>query len=73
MAGNKKGTIKYLSQVDTNPPKFLFFVNNVKAFHFSYRRYLENKIREKYGFHGTPITIELRDSMDKFKGKGKGK
>jgi GTPase len=73
MAGNKKGTIKYLSQVDTNPPKFLFFVNNVKAFHFSYRRYLENKIREKYGFFGTPITIELRDSMDKFKGKGKGK
>ena len=73
MAGNKKGTIKYLSQVDISPPKFLFFVNNTKAFHFSYRRYLENKIREKYGFFGTPITIELRDSMDKFKGKGRGK
>ncbi len=73
MAGTKKGTIKYLSQVDISPPKFLFFVNNVKAFHFSYRRYLENKIREKYGFFGTPITIELRDSMDKFKGRGKGK
>ncbi len=73
MAGTKKGTIKYLSQVAINPPKFLFFVNNVKAFHFSYRRYLENKIREKYGFFGTPIVVELRDSMEKFSGKGKGK
>ncbi len=73
--GTKIGKIKYASQVDTAPPKFLFFVNNVAAFHFSYRRYIENKLREKYGFEGTPITVELRDAMkswrqqEKIKGK----
>jgi len=61
--GTKTGKIKYASQVDTQPPKFLFFVNNVAAFHFSYRRYIENKLREKYGFVGTPIIVELRDAM----------
>ncbi len=67
--GTKLGKIKYISQVDVAPPKFCFFVNNSAAFHFSYRRYIENKIREKYGFFGTPINIQLKDSMDKFKGK----
>ncbi len=66
--GTKIGKIKYISQVDVAPPKFCFFVNNAAAFHFSYRRYIENKIREKYGFHGTPVNIQLKDSMDKFKG-----
>lgn len=69
--GTKIGKMKYASQVDTHPPKFLFFVNNTQAFHWSYKRYLENKLREKYGFHGTPIKVEFRDSMDKFKGKKK--
>lgn len=75
--GLKNGKIKYASQVDVAPPKFLFFVNNVAAFHFSYRRYIENKIREKYGFEGTPIRVELRDSMknwrqqEKLKGNAK--
>ncbi len=63
MSGHKKGKIKYASQVDNSPPKFLFFVNNVQAFHWSYKRYLENKLREKYGFFGTPITVEFRDAM----------
>ena len=67
--GLKQGKIKYVSQVDTAPPKFLFFVNNTQAFHFSYRRYMENKIREKYSFAGTPIIVELRDAMDKWRGK----
>ncbi len=64
MVGTKKGTIKYATQADTMPPKFIFFVNNSKAFHFSYRRYLENKLREKYGFHGTPIQLEIKDAME---------
>ena len=50
----------YGSQVDISPPHFLFFVNSVEAIHFSYRRYLENKIREKYGFFGTGIKIEMK-------------
>ena len=61
--GLKTGKIKYVSQVDTAPPKFLFFVNNVQAFHFSYKRYIENKLRDKYGFAGTPIVVELKDAM----------
>ncbi len=61
--GTKIGKIKYMSQVDTSPPKFLIHVNNVQAFHWSYRRYIENKLREKFGFHGTPMIIELRDAM----------
>lgn len=67
--GTKIGKIKYISQVDVAPPKFCFFVNNAEAFHFSYRRYIENKIREKYGFFGTPINIQFKDSMEKFKGR----
>ena len=50
----------YATQVDVNPPHFLFFVNSKEAVHFSYRRYLENKIRERYGFSGTGIKIEMR-------------
>ncbi len=65
--GTKKGKIKYASQVDTCPPKFIFFVNNKEAFHFSYKRYIENRIREKYGFLGTPIIVEMRDSMGRWK------
>jgi len=65
--GSKLGKIKFVEQVGVNPPKFLFFVNNTASFHFSYRRYLENQIRKKYGFFGTPIRIEMRDAMKKFR------
>ncbi|NCP66731.1 ribosome biogenesis GTPase Der [bacterium] len=68
--GLKQGKIKYVSQVDTSPPKFLFFVNNIQAFHFSYKRYMENKIREKYGFAGTPIIVELKDAMASWRARG---
>lgn len=67
--GNKKShspKIYYGSQVDTNPPKFVISVNNPNHFHFSYKRYLENKIRDNFWFAGTPITIE-------YKGRGKYK
>lgn len=67
--GTKRGKIKYVSQVDSAPPKFLFFVNNIEAFHFSYQRYLENKLREKFGFEGTPITVEMRDARENMKKK----
>ena len=61
--GNKKShnpKIYYGSQVDTNPPKFILTVNNPDHFHFSYKRYLENRIRDNFWFFGTPITIEFR-------------
>lgn len=57
--GNKL-KIYYSSQVSTNPPTFVLFVNDVNCMHFSYGRYLENKIRESFDFTGTPIKIILR-------------
>lgn len=71
MVGTKKGKIKMVSQVDVSPPKFIFFVNNADAFHFSYKRYMENKLREKYNFFGTPISIDVRDAMHRFRGSKK--
>ncbi len=55
-----KPKIYYGSQVDVNPPKFLLTVNNPEHFHFSYKRYLENKLRDNFWFHGTPIIIEFK-------------
>ncbi len=57
---NKVLKIYYATQVKTGPPSFLLFVNDPKLIHFSYKRYLENKIREAFGFEGTPISLCLR-------------
>lgn len=60
---NKKShnpKIYYGSQVDVNPPKFVFTVNNPDHFHFSYKRYLENRIRDNFWFFWTPIILEYR-------------
>ena len=62
-----KPKIYYWSQVDVNPPKFLISVNHKEHFHFSYKRYLENKIRELFWFWGTPIDIELKSRESIFK------
>ena len=59
--------IYYMTQPSTNPPTFVTFVNSAELFHFSYRRYLENQIREFYGgLEGTPIRLVVRerDSSD---------
>ncbi len=56
----KRLKIKYVSQVRTDPPTFLFHVNDPELVHFSYSRYLENQIRADYGFKGTPIRISYR-------------
>ena len=59
----KKGKqlkIYYMSQVTTRPPKFLIYINDEELMHFSYLRFLENKLRENFNFEGVPITIEMR-------------
>ena len=56
----KRLKVAYMTQVAVNPPTFLLFVNDIELFHFSYKRYLENKIREAFGFVGTPIVIKAR-------------
>ena len=56
--------IYYASQVEKNPPSFVLFVNDPTYLHFSYQRYLENKLREAFNFEGTPIKFILRKKED---------
>jgi len=56
----RKLKIYYATQTDVKPPTFVFFVNDNELFHFSYERYLENTIRQAFGFEGTPIRIKSR-------------
>ncbi len=51
----------YATQVSVKPPTFVLFVNDKKLLHFSYERYLENQIRETFGFRGTPIRLIARE------------
>jgi GTPase len=52
--------IRYISQVKVNPPTFVMFSNKVKKLHFSFERFIENRIRERFPFPGTPIIIRQR-------------
>lgn len=61
----KRLKIFYATQVAVKPPKFVFFVNDIQARHFSYERYLENQIRDSFDFKGTGIEIEYRERKDK--------
>lgn len=61
----KRLKLYYGTQVSVNPPKFLIFVNDKEIVHFSYQRYLENKIRESFEYKGTPIVIEFRSKNEK--------
>ena len=62
--GGRPLRIYYGTQVETEPPTFLIFVNDPKLVHFSYQRYLENRIREHYPFLGTPIRLFFRPRKD---------
>ena len=52
--------IYYVSQVSIAPPTFVFFVNDPELCHFSYKRFLENRLREAFEFEGTPIHLNFR-------------
>ncbi len=56
----KRLKIYYMTQVSVNPPTFVIFCNSEELFHFSYRRYIENCLRDAFGFEGTPIKIIIR-------------
>ena len=60
----KRLKIYYITQTGTHPPNFVIFVNKRELFHFSYQRYLENQIRDVFGFDGTPIRIVVRQRGD---------
>ncbi len=57
--------IYYMTQASTKPPTFICFVNSAQLFHFSYQRYLENRIRETFGLEGTPVRFIIRERGDK--------
>nr|WP_089760217.1 ribosome biogenesis GTPase Der [Halarsenatibacter silvermanii] len=57
----KKLNIYYATQPEVQPPVFVFFVNDPELVHFAYERYLENKIREAFGFVGTPIILKFKE------------
>ena len=61
----KRLKIYYMTQASTKPPTFVCFVNRAELFHFSYQRYLENRIRETFGMEGTPIRFLIRERGDK--------
>ena len=56
----KQLKIYFMTQADIKPPKFLVFVNDPELMHFSYLRFLENKLRESFGFEGTPLKLVVR-------------
>ena len=61
----KRLKIFYMTQVGVRPPTFVIFVNDKELMHFSYTRYLENKIREAFGFRGTPLRFIIRERKEK--------
>ncbi len=61
----KRLKLYYMTQSQVAPPTFVIFCNNAELFHFSYQRYLENCLRETFGFRGTPIKLVIRQRGDK--------
>ena len=61
----KRLKIYFVSQTGTCPPKFTFNVNNKGLIHFSYERYLENKIRESFDFTGTPMILQFKNKNER--------
>ena len=60
----KRLKLYYITQVSVKPPTFVIFVNDKQLMHFSYTRYIENKIREAFGFKGTPLRFIIRERKE---------
>lgn len=61
----KRLKLYYITQVSVKPPTFVIFVNDKELMHFSYTRYIENRIRESFGFRGTPLKFIIRERKEK--------
>lgn len=61
----KRLRLYYITQVSVKPPTFVIFVNDKQLMHFSYQRYIENKIRDTFGFIGTPLHFIIRERKEK--------
>ena len=60
----KRLRLYYITQVSVKPPTFVIFVNDKELMHFSYTRYIENQIREAFGFKGTPLRFIIRERKE---------
>jgi GTPase len=63
MVRGRRSKIRYATQAGVAPPTFVFFATDPTSIHFSYRRYLENRLRDAYGFDGTPIRLVFREQV----------
>lgn len=61
----KRLKLYYITQVSVKPPTFVIFVNDKQLMHFSYTRYIENKVRDAFGFKGTPLKFIIRERKEK--------
>lgn len=59
-SGSKQLKFLYATQAEVNPPTFVFFVNDARLIHFSYQRYLENRLRRSFGFNSTPLRLVFK-------------
>ena len=64
VVNNRRLKVFYTTQPKAAPPTFVFFVNDAGLVHFSYRRYLENVIRDKYGFRGVSLRMAFRSRRE---------
>ena len=62
--GGRRLKIFYTTEAETNPPKFVVFVNDETLVHFSYKRYLENCLRKAFDFSGTPIRLAFNSKKE---------
>ena len=60
----KRLKLYYMTQVSVKPPTFVIFVNDKELMHFSYTRYLENRIRDAFGFRGTALKFIIRERKE---------
>lgn len=67
--GRRHIRILYAAQIGVAPPTFVFFTNVATSFHFSYTRFLVNRLREEFGFQGTPIRVQVRRRKQRVKGE----
>ena len=65
----KRLKLFYITQVGVKPPAFVIFVNDKELMHFSYLRYLENQLRQNFGFEGTPLVLKVIGRQEKEEAK----
>ncbi len=73
MVHGKRAKIRYATQAGVAPPTFVFFATEPASIHFSYKRFLENRLREAYGFDGTPIRLVFREQAREVRPRGRSK